>query len=137
MITDTDALTELRSSWNGVRIMREKLQAALLGSFSQGASFAIHIADIAHNLPFVHACSTLNEVLIQLSKENKIKCNSIFLGPLIKAGKTALPWKNYDLIDEAVKKRKEVAHKGLTLNRADCWKYINAIEEELKGWQIL
>ncbi len=91
MISDPIALRELRDSWVGVRQLRDKVQACLLGSFAQGASFAIHIADITHNLPFIQAFSVLNDVLLQLRDEGHFECSSIFLGALIESIKKKDP----------------------------------------------
>ena len=137
MILDREVLEELRKSWNGVRIFRERIQAATLGSFAQGGSFVIFIADAAHNLPFFHACSVLNNVLLQLEDEGYFKCNSIFLGALLERSENALPWKDFNLIKEGVDKRNNVAHKGEVIPRRECWKYIDAIESELVSWKIV
>ncbi|MEX2214123.1 MAG: hypothetical protein WD768_08350 [Phycisphaeraceae bacterium] len=137
MIADTSALTEIRESWRGVEGLRDKLQRALLGSFAQGASFAIFAADAAHNLPFVHACAVLNDVLEQLKQEGHFQSKSIFLGALLSASRGKLAWKNLPLIDEAVARRNDVAHRAEVLPRADCWRFIDAIREELVSWSIL
>ncbi len=136
MITDQAVLQELQAAWLGVRSLRDKVQRAILGSFAQGASAAILAADIAHNLPFLHACSVLNDVLQELSKEGRITCKSIFLGELMKAGK-GLPWKNRALIEQAVSRRNEVAHHAEIVPRGECWKYIDAIEAELISWGLV
>lgn len=137
MIKDAIALQELRDSWRGVEALRDKLQRALLGSFAQGASFAIFAADAAHNLPFVHACAALNDTLAQLQSEGHFRCRSIFLGALVSSSKVALPWKNFALIEEAVTRRNDVAHRGEVLPRKDCWRYIDAIKIELTAWSIV
>ena len=137
MITDTAALAEIRDSWDGVEGLRDKLQAALIGPPAIGASFAIFAADAAHNLPFIHACALLNDVLEQLEREGHFRCGSIFLGALLRASKTRLPWKNFPVIDEAVASRNAIAHRAEVLARADCWRFIDAIREELLSWRIL
>ena len=137
MITDTAALTEIRESWRGVEGLRHKLQTALLGSFSQGATFAIFAADAAHNLPFVHACAVLNDVLEQLKQEGHFHSKSIFLGALLSASKAKLPWNDFPMIEEAVARRNDVAHRAEVLPRADCWRFIDAIRDELVSWSIL
>ena len=137
MIADITALTEIRESWRGVEGLRDKLQRALLGSFAEGASFAIFAADAAHNLPFVHACAVLNDVLEQLKQEGHFQSKSIFLGTLLYASKAKLPWKNFSVIEEAVARRNGLAHRGEILPRGDCWRFMDAIGEELVSWNIL
>ena len=137
MIVDTAALTEIRESWRGVEGLRDKLQRALLGSFAQGASSAIFAADAAHNLPFVHACTVLNDVLGQLKQEGLFQSKSIFLGALVSVSKDKLPWKNLPLIEEAVTRRNGIAHRAEILPRGDCWRFIDAIRDELISWGVL
>jgi hypothetical protein len=137
MIADQAALDEIRQSWRGVEALRDKLQRALLGSFAQGASFVVFVADAAHNLPLVHAYAVLNDVLEQLSKEGHFRCNSIFLGALLAESKEKLPWKDFPLINEGMLRRNGVAHRGEVLPRADCWKYTDVIRDQLVVWRIL
>ncbi len=137
MISDPAALEEIRYSWQGVEALRERLQSALLGSFAQGASFVIFVADAAHNLPFVHACAVLNDALQQLAKEGQFRCNSIFLGVLLSASEKELSWKDFPLIREGAERQNDVKHRGNVLPRADCWKYIDAIKDQLEVWGIL
>ena len=137
MITDQTALAEIRESWMGVEALRGRLRAALLGSFAQGGSFAIFAADAAHNLPFVHACAVLNDVLEELASQGQFACKSIFLGKLLTASEKNLPWKDFALIKEGAERRNGVAHRGEILPRSDCWKYVDAIKEQLVAWGIL
>ena len=137
MIQDPVVVNEIKASWNGVIALREKFKGAIAGSISMGGTFAIYVADAVHNLPFIHACSVLNYTLLQLTKEGHLKCNGIFLGKLVKDSKKDLRWNNYDLILELVKKRNDIAHQGKILKRGDCWRYIDAIENQLISWNIL
>ena len=57
MIADTAVLSEIQESWRGVNLLRKKIQAAFLGGFAQGGTFALFAADAAYNLPFIHACA--------------------------------------------------------------------------------
>lgn len=137
MIQDPTAAKEIQASWQGVRTLKDKTSAAITGSVAMGGTFTIFIADAAHNLPFLHACSVLNETLIQLRDEGHFKCQKFFLGALVKSSVKNLPWTNYPLIEEVVEKRNKVAHRGKILPRADCWRYIDAIENELLAWKVI
>jgi hypothetical protein len=137
MVTNKTVLNELRKSWNGVRKIRNKVQRSLLASHAQGASSVILIADIAHNLTFIHAYSVLNDVLLQIRNEKRFKCTSFFLRPLMKASKDKLSWNNFNIVMEGVERRNDIAHKGKIIPRGDCWKYIDAIEKELVSWNII
>jgi hypothetical protein len=137
MIKNVVALQEVQDSWRGVEALRGKLQRAHLGSFAQGGSSAIFAADAAHNLPFIHACAVLNDVLEQLQREGHFHCKTIFLGALLDASKAKLPWTDFAMIQELTARRKDVAHRGDVIPRKDCWRYIDAIKAELLAWSIL
>ncbi len=137
MITDRTALAEIRESWKGVEALRGRLQTALLGAFAQGGWSAIFAADAAHNLPFVHAYAVLNDVLEELAGQGRFTCKSIFLRKLLEASEKTLPWRNFALIEEGAERRNGVAHRGEILPRGDCWKYVDAIKQQLVAWDIL
>ena len=137
MINDVEVLDEIRTSWEGAKLLRDKYRGAILGSMATGGHFAIFAADAVQNLPFIHACSVLNEALLQLAKEERFKCKSFFLGKLVEASKDSLPWVNIDLVKELINKRNEITHKGSVIPRSECWKYMDAIEDELKAWKIV
>jgi hypothetical protein len=90
-----------------------------------------------HNLPFLHACSVLNEVLSIVANEGAFSCKSFFLGALVKASKTHINWISIVEVDSLVTKRNDLAHHGLILPRGECWQHIDVIEKELKGWTII
>ena len=138
VISDSEVLAEVKDSWGGVSIMRERLTVGLFAAVGwMGGVYPHFVADAAHNLPFVHACSVLNDVLRQLAKENHFNCQSQYLGLLIKAGKTSLTWHNYALIEEIVARRNGIAHRGEVVPRGDCWRYIDEIEKQLQNWGVL
>lgn len=96
MISDTVVLAEVRKSWQGATIIRERLTVGLIAAVgSLDGIFPHFVADAAHNLPFVHACSVLNDVLEQLAKEGHFNCGSWHLGALVDKSKKALPWNNH------------------------------------------
>lgn len=63
-----------------------------------GGVFPFALANAAHNLPFIHAFSVLNDVLEQLASEGHFNCGSHFLGELVKKSEDALPWQDFRLI---------------------------------------
>jgi hypothetical protein len=136
MIKDTSVLAELQKSWVGLKQQQGKVTIAVAGSMGMFGGSAIVIANVAHNLPFIQACSVLNEALLQLSKEGHFQCGSFFLGKLMPASRRHLPWQDYDLVDKAVKRRNDVAHRSEILPRGECQKYVDAIERELRAWGI-
>ncbi len=137
-IKDVDTLSEIKHDWNGVEALREKLQVSAFASMGMlGGLFPFALSNAAHNLPFIHAFSVLNDVLITLDKEGHFKCGSIYLGALVKASETALPWNNFSTIKIGVGRRNDVAHRADLLEREECWKYVDAIKLELSSWGIV
>ena len=59
------------------------------------------------------------------------------LGGLVNDSKSALPWFDYRLIEEIVDKRNGIAHRGETVPKPDCFRYIDAIQKELSTFGIL
>ena len=138
VLKDTNTLLEIRKDWNGVEALRNKLRASAFASMGiLGGIFPFTLSNAAHNLPFLHAFSVLNEVLIALEKEGRFKCNSIFLGKLLEASEMVLPWKDFSTIETGVGRRNDVAHRADLLERAECWKYVDAIKLELSLWGIV
>jgi hypothetical protein len=138
MIADLTALQEIRSAWNGVEALRERIQVGLFASVGIiGGVYPFSVADAAHNLPFLHAYAVLNDTFQQLASEGKFICNSIFLGKLLQESEQVLPWNDFALIKSGAGRRNDLAHRGDVLPRDDCWKYIDAIKTELTLWGIL
>ncbi|MEZ4863382.1 MAG: hypothetical protein R3C14_18840 [Caldilineaceae bacterium] len=138
MITDLIALQEIRSAWNGVEALRERIQVGLFATVGTGSSvYPFHVADAAHNLPFLHAYSVLNDTLQQLASEGNFNCKSIFLGNLLQASEKVLPWNDFTVIKLGAARRNDLAHHGNVLPRSDCWRYIDAIKSELTSWGVL
>lgn len=138
MIADANVLSEIRRSWRGVEILRTKLQASAFASVGVlGGRFPFDLANAAHNVPFIHAYSVLNEVLIQLAKEGHFQCKARFLGELMERSEKALTWQDYSLVHEGVTRRNDVAHRGKLLSRGDCWKYVDGVKVELLGWAVI
>lgn len=138
MISDQAVLNEIRLSWHGAEKLRERLRREAFGSMGViGGRFPFALADVAHNLPFMQAYSVLNDVLDQLRAQGRFSCSSRFLGPLVRASETALPWLDFSLIATGVSKRNQVAHDAIYLSRKECWDYMNAIERELAAWKVI
>lgn len=120
MIKDTGTLSEIRQDWNGVETLRNKLHVSAFASVGMiSGQFPFTLSNAAHNLPFIHAFSVLNEVLIVLEKEGHFKCKSIFLGKLLEKSEKALPWQDFSTIKTGAGRRNDVAHRADLLERGD------------------
>ncbi len=122
MITDTNRLAELRKDWAGVDALRSRLKRSAFAS-GIGGRFPFALADAANNLPFIHAFGVLNNVLLSLRDEGHFRCNSIFLGALLAASETSVPWTDFATIKKGVDRRNDVAHRADLLGRGECWEY--------------
>ena len=138
MIKDSGILEGIKKDWLGVELLRDKLKRSAYASRGVvGGTFPFILANAAHNLPFIHAYSVLNEVLIVLANEGQFECNSIFLAKLLDSSKNNLPWKDHATIVTGVGRRNDVAHRADLLERGECWKYVDAIKSELDSWGII
>ena len=138
MIRDSVTLAEIQREWAGVGALREQLQRSTFASVGiKGGIYPFTLANAAYNLPFIHAFAVLNIALEQLKSEDHFVCNSHFLSALLQCSEKALPWCDFKLIRTGVKLRNNVAHRGLLLERGDCWKYIDAVNAEFSAWRII
>ena len=138
MIQDKVKQADYQKEWNSVRKFQNRIQANLNASgmmFGTGATHAIR--DISHNLVLLFAFSVFEDVLKQLKAEKHFTSDNNNLGNLMHGSQNDLPWQNFLLVDEAREKRNEIAHDQTILPRDDCWKYINAIENELVQWGVI
>lgn len=137
MIKNAAALTEIRQQWGGVGMLRVRVQRSTVNSADENLVWVHTLADIAHNLPFLHACSVLNEVLEQLRDEGVFHCKARTLGSLVKASKGSLEWLDLPGVERMVRDRNALAHRGELLGRAQCWEYLDLVERQFLAWGIL
>jgi hypothetical protein len=139
MIRDATALSEARKNWAGVEALGVRLQVSAFASMGiLGGAFPFRLLDAACNLPYIHAWSILNDVLLQLAIEGHFCYRSKSIKHLVKASQPpALPWQNYAFIKAGVPRRNRVAHRGELLDREKCQQYIDAIKAELQAWHII
>ena len=137
MIKDKNPLQEIRKQWDGVLALRQRIQRNLFAGVVGGGTFSHFAADCAYNLPFLHACSVLNEALRQMSDEGVFTSTKHTLGALAKSAQHQVSWVNYGEVTKMVKERNALAHRAALLPRGDCWDYLDVIEAELRSWSII
>lgn len=139
MIKDNSRLEEIRKEWHTVRLSQAKIKTNLnAASFSlTGSAITGTFRDLCYSLLLPFAYSVLEHTFQQLKEEGSFSCESNRFNKLMKGSKSALSWKDYDLVYEGMKRRNEFAHEQKTIPRKDTWKYIDAIENELITWKIL
>lgn len=137
MIKNAAALTEIRQSWGGARMLRVRVQRSIVGTVAAGPGTAQALADIAHNLPFLHACAVLTDTLAHLRDEGVFPSRTRTLGTLVRASTGALEWLDRPAVDRMVRDRNALAHRGAVLGSAECWEYFDLVERQLTAWAIL
>ena len=90
-----------------------------------------------YNLPLVLAYAVLDRVLHVLRDQGEFSCKSWMLGAKMDASRNKLPWKDYCLVDKGRNARNDLAHEAKLLSKADCLRFIDAIESELRAWSIV
>lgn len=140
MIHDQNGLTEIGQEWAAVKKLCSGSHRQLL---VPGGSYINETPpESFYNLPFLLAYGVLDQVLSELIDQDTIQASGtknkrLQLGEKMRASKGALLWQDYDLINAGKTARNELAHEAKLLNRDDCFKYISAVEIELKAWGII
>ena len=137
MIKDKNALQEIRKQWDGVLALRQRIKRNLFAGAARGGTFSHFAADCAYNLPFLHACSVLNDALRQMCEEGVFTSTKHTLGALTKSAQNQVSWVNYSAVKKMVTERNSLAHRAVILPRGDCWDYLDVIEAELRSWSII
>lgn len=137
MIRDAQCLETLRKEWEFARSRRDFIFRNAVGSSVLGGHPSLPLMDYCNNLALVFAYSVLQDVLAQLKDEGLFDGKRSTLGALMHDSRRELTWKNFPLVDQGRKARNGIAHDQGVLPRDKCWEYVDAIEQELLGWQVL
>ena len=136
MIRDRKMKLEIAQDWRGVR----KLCKASHRQWMVPGSGMINEQrpEDSYNLPLVLAYGVLDHVLNELHDQRAFTCKRKKPGLGEKMGSSKLlPWQNYDLVDNGRVARNDLAHQATLSNKADCLRFIDAIESELKAWGVV
>lgn len=137
MIKDKESKRKIAQDWVVVRRLENELKSKKF--LFNGRIFNDRKPDGSQNLPLILAYSALDQVLSQLIDEGFFICNGNRppLGKKMVDSKGGLPWEDYDLVNKGKDDRNNLAHEGILVGIDDCHKYINAIEVELKAWEVI
>ena len=137
MIIDSQVRSVVAQDWAVVR----KLCADSHRQYQAGAGVFINETppETFYNLPLLLAYGILDQVLAELIDQGTIQCakGRALLGDKMTASKGSLPWRNYVQVETGKAARNALAHEAKLLRKNDCLAYIDAIEVELKAWQVL
>jgi len=136
MIADPNIRAEIAQEWQTVQTLCRPDRTYVAGGpapviITEAAS------DEHYNLPLVLAYAVLDEVLDALIAQGVFSCKSWMLGAKMAASKAALPWQNYALVDQGKTARNDLAHEAKLADKAQCLKFVDAIELELKAWGVI
>ena len=135
MIQNKTILEAIRKDWEYARSRRDFIMRQRLTGI--GGVVPIRLMDFANNLALVFAYGVLQDVLAKLQDEGRFVEKRSTLGPLMAASEHKLSWVDFALVDAGRDERNKVAHEQKVLPRGDCWKYMDAIEQEFASWGIL
>ncbi len=135
MIDDPQTKSEIAQDWRGVRKLCESSHRQWV---SWGGSVINETRpEDSYNLPLVLAYAVLDRVLRELRDQGEFTCKAWQLGKKMAASQNALPWQDYDLVNDGRVARNDLAHQAKLLSKADCLRFIDAVESELKAWGIV
>ena len=137
MIANPNSLAVLQAEWQAVVQMRERMQGLVTSTFALDAATSPAFGDILYNLPFRLAFDVLKKVLLQAKEEGLIAPSQQRLADLMDNASTSLPWKNWQGLREAVRRRNEVVHGGKLLGDEQCLQDIADVEAQLIAWRII
>ncbi len=132
-----DCLHNLQEQWAGASKMRDRMKMLLAATFTGGAFTGPALGGIVYNLPLLLAYDVLGQVLRALRDQGEFECKSNFLGPLVEASKTRIPWIDWQKIRTGVDLRNAVAHDGALHEARVCWDAMEAVESQLFSWGII
>jgi hypothetical protein len=137
MITDAETLANLRSQWQGVVRMLDRMKLLCVATFAYGSFTAPALAKVLYNLPLLLAFDVLRQVLIAARDEGVFSCRGSTLGSLMDGGQAAIPWIDWDELRAGVKRRNNVAHDGELFEGGQCLQDIGNVEKQLAAWGII
>lgn len=134
MINNQKTISEIARDW---RVVRKLCEVSHRQYFALGGQISETRPEDSYNLPLVLAYAVLDRVLSEIRDQGTFTCNSWKLGAKIVASQNALPWQDYDLVDNGKRARNELAHQAKLSSKVDCLRFIDAVESELKAWGLV
>ena len=135
MIRDQQTKSEIAQDW---RVVRKLCESSHRQWMIPGAGMINETRpEDSYNLPLILAYAVLDRVLRELRDQGAFTCKTWKLGEKMAASQNALPWQDYCLVDNGRDARNNLAHQAKLLSKADCLRFIDAIESELKAWGIV
>ncbi|MGH8527018.1 MAG: hypothetical protein ACREXY_23280 [Gammaproteobacteria bacterium] len=134
MITRLLALQNAQASWEAVRLAQSRVEINLNSAALQTSH---EFKNFAYNLVLVFAYAVLEDVVRQLQHEGAIPSQRQRFKDLLADSQSVLSWRDFTSVDEGRQRRNDIAHRRFFIERADCWRYIDKIEDELIAWGVV
>jgi hypothetical protein len=138
MINDPLMLSEIGKQWAAVRTLCRGSHRQIV--MPGAGTYCETPPDELFNLPLVLAYGVMDQVLDELILQGTFPNPSGRKPPLgakMDASRAHPSWLDYAQIELGKKARNDVAHEGTLFPKADCLRFIDAIERQLKAWGII
>ncbi len=133
MITDPTVASTLRSEWDGVVKMRERMKLLVVATFAGGAITGRALANVLYNLPVLLAFDVLTQALAAMRDQGAFACSRNQLGHLMDGSKTAVPWIDWDKLRAGVRRRNEIAHDGTLFDGSVCLQDVASVSDQFRN----
>jgi hypothetical protein len=136
MISDLKVKAEVAQQWDALRALCNSRRSYYLPGAGQITETP---RDTFYNLPLVLAYAVLDQVLDELMGQGAFPKpkGRLLLGAKMEASRVDLPWIGYSLVEEGRVARNHLAHRAKLRTQADCFRFIDAVESELKAWGVI
>lgn len=135
LITNAPALAAIRSEWSAVVKVRERMNRLMAGPVGSVADGALH--SVVYNLPLLLAFDVLGKVLRALKRQRQVPGERDQLGDLMDVFQGDPSWLDWSVLRDGVRRRNAIAYAGELFSGIECLADIDAVEEQLREWQIL
>jgi hypothetical protein len=135
LITDIPALATIRSEWSAVVKVRERMNKLMSGPVGSVADGALH--SVVYNLPLLLAFDVLGKVLRALKRQRQVPGERDQLGDLMDIFQGDPSWLEWSVLRDGVRRRNAIAYAGELFSGVECLTDIEAVEEQLREWEIL
>jgi hypothetical protein len=134
MIKCPQALQNAQAAWEAVRLAQSRVKINLNSAMLQTSH---EFKNFAYNLVLVFAYAVLEDVVRQLQDDGVVPSQRKRFKDLLADSQSVLPWRDFTSVDQGRERRNDIAHRRVFIERADCWLYIDKIEDELIAWGVV
>jgi len=136
VIDNLNRLETLKTQWQGVIQMRERMDHLVVTTFAFDPITSPIFGNILYNLPLVLAFDVLKQVLLQMNEKDPFP-DFQQLGDLMDSRQASLAWIDWQGLRDGVKRLTEVQYGGTLLGDKQCLQDIAQIESQLVAWGVI